>query len=362
MASSKVSNGDTQTTGPKTSACITRVLGRRIEEHRGCVAVLRQATAATEQFGPGLYGLLHPLLDPRDFAGADQRPDLGLLKRGVADLQPAGGRGDSRGQRAGDPPIGEDPLHGNADLPGMIEAAFHQERQRVIEIGVGRHNHRRHAAMFQRAAGARGQLPPQSPADFAAADECEEGDPRIGDNLVGNVEVDRHQRLAPLLRQARFTQDLHEAEARERRGLGRFDDHGATGSQRRADLVGNQVQRVVEGREGQHRPDRLGLREGQASAGTRRAAHGNFLAGLRAQLLGAQAKAIDGPISLDQRIDQRLAAFPGGLQGQPSRRCSMRSAARRRISIRRAVLSQASRLRNNRSAVAKACRAPSRST
>ena len=73
---------------------------------------------------------------------------------------------------------------------------------------------------------------------------------------------------------------------------------------------------MVEGREGQHRPDRLELREGQPPAGTCRAAHGNLLAGLRAEMLDAQADAIDGPIGLDERIDQRLAALAGGLQGQ----------------------------------------------
>ena len=44
--------------------------------------------------------------------------------------------------------------------------------------------------------------------------------------------------------------------------------------------------------------------------------HGHFAAGLGAEAFDAQPHAVDRPIHLDQRIDQRLTAFAGRLDGQ----------------------------------------------
>ena len=260
--------------------------------------------------------LLDPLADAGDFAFADQRADGRVGQRRVADLQCRGGGGQALGQRPGDFAVGENPLHRNAHLPGMIEAAFRQQRQGVVEIGVGGHDHRRHAAVLQRASRAGGELRPQRPAHLSAADEAEKPDPRIGDHRPGQVLIDSHQRLAPLVGQAGFSQNAHQPEARQRRRLGRLDDRRAAGRDGRPDLMGNQVQRMVEGAEGQHHADRLVMGESQPPGGRGVAVHRDFAAGLGVQVLGAQPDAIDRPIRLDQRIHQRLSAFAGRLHRQ----------------------------------------------
>ena len=82
---------------------------------------------------------------------------------------------------------------------------------------------------------------------------------------------------------------------------------------------------MVEGREGQHRPDRLELGEGQAPAGTGRAAHGNLFAGLGAEMFDAQADAVD---ARSASTSESISGLP------PSRAASKASRSRRPASDR----------------------------
>ena len=170
--------------------------------------------------------------------------------------------------------------------------------------------------MLQRASRARGQVGAEPPAHFAAADEGEKADPPVAGKLRGQLVVGRQQCLTPLHRQAGLVQNPHKTPARQRRRLGRLHDHRAAGRHRRANLVDNQIQRVVEGAERHHHADGLVGGEGQPAGRGGRQAHGHFLAGLGPQALDAQPHAVDGPIRLDQGIHQRLSPFACRFQGQ----------------------------------------------
>ena len=124
------------------------------------------------------------------------------------------------------------------------------------------------------------------------------------------------ERLAPGLRQAGLVQHGDEAEAGKRRRGRRLDDDRAAGGDRRRDLVHDQVQRMVEGAERDDDADRLGLREGDPARRGGVDVHRDDVPGLAAQELAAVADAVDGAGDLDARVDERLAAFPGGLERQ----------------------------------------------
>jgi len=62
----------------------------------------------------------------------------------------------------------------------MVVAAFGDQRDGGIKLGVGGDNHRCHAAVLQRAKGAGRELAAQLPADFGATDKAHERNPWIG--------------------------------------------------------------------------------------------------------------------------------------------------------------------------------------
>jgi hypothetical protein len=74
--------------------------------------------------------------------------------------------------------------------------------------------------------------------------------------------------------------------------------------------VRDQVQRMIEGRDRDHRADRLGLGEGDPVRAGRVEPHRDHLAGLGAQRLDADLERVGGARDLHPRIDERLAAFP----------------------------------------------------
>ena len=211
--------------------------------------------------------------------------------------------------------VREYPLNRHADLTGMIEATLGQRRYGTVEIGALRQDHRGRAAMFQRAAGAGGELRPQGPADLGRADEAEEADARIGHQRGGILAVRRHHGLRPGFRQSGLMQDLHEVQARQRGLVRRLHDHRATGRDRRRHLVRDQVERMVEGTDRDHDTNRLLPREGNPVLGALGDAHGDHLPRTAAQFVDADVHGIDGPVDLDQGIGQRLAAFARGLDG-----------------------------------------------
>ena len=193
-----------------------------------------------------------------------------------------------------DRPVREHALHRHADLPGMVEAALGEGGHRLGEIRVGGDNDRCRAAMLQGTTHARRQLRAQFPADRGTADEAEEADARVGHQLLAQLFALDHQRLAPFMWQAGRVQELDEAQTGQRRVGGGLDDDRATGGDGGTDLVHDQVERVVEGADRDHHPDRLVLREGEPARGSAVEPHRHHMAGLGAQQLGAVQHAING--------------------------------------------------------------------
>ncbi len=156
----------------------------------------------------------------------------------------------------------------------------------------------------------------EHPPHFAAADEAEVAHAAVGHHFHVELMVGRQERLAPRIGQAGFAQNRHKPQATQRRRGRRFHDHRTTGRHRRANLVYDHVQGMVERAEGQHDADGLILRKGEASGRGRVAIHGDLASRLGPQVLGAQADAVDRPVHFHQRIGQGLAPFASGLEGE----------------------------------------------
>ena len=111
-------------------------------------------------------------------------------------------------------------------------------------------------------------------------------------------------------------QNIDELEARKRRVTSGLHNHRTTHGNGWRDLVHDEVQRVVEGRNRHHRPNRLARRPSQAPVTRRRDSHGDFGALQRANLMDAQLNAVDRAGHFNPRIDQRFAAFSSDLHGE----------------------------------------------
>ena len=210
----------------------------------------------------------------------------------------------------------EDALHGHADLSGVVEASLREEGNDLVRLRIGRHHDRGRPAVLQRTACAGGELRTQHPAHPAAADEAEEADSRVADQLAGHVEVGGQQGLAPGFREAGLVQDPHEAHAGERSRFRRLHDHRTARGDAGEDLVDDQVQRVIERAEGHDDADRLVPREGDPVGRGSVEIHRDTVSRLGAQAIDAALCSFDRPVHLDQRIDQRLASLARRLGGQ----------------------------------------------
>ena len=291
-------------------------VARWIEQHRRLVATVRNLFPTADQSRPGVDGFADPLVDPVDLAVVDQGSDLGVRFARIADLHGVAKRAQPPGHFVGDFGVGENTLDGNANLPGMIEAALGEPRQGVVEIGVGGDDHRRGAAVLERTARARRQFRTQRPPDLRTADEAEEGDPSIGHQGGAKVAGFGHHGAAPVLGQPRLVEDVDEGEARHRRRARRLYDDRAAGRHRRSHLVDDEVEGMVEGADRDHDAYRLVLREGGAPGGRGVDVHRDNAAGFGPEHLDADLDAVHRPVQFDARVGQRFAAFPRRLQRQ----------------------------------------------
>ena len=105
------------------------------------------------------------------FSTADQRADVGIGQGRIADLHTAAGFGNAFGEVARNRGMGIDALHRHADLAGMIEAGFREQRDRIVEVCILGDDHGCNAAMLQSAARTRREFRAQHPADTGAADD-----------------------------------------------------------------------------------------------------------------------------------------------------------------------------------------------
>ena len=147
------------------------------------------------------------------------------------------------------------------------------------------------------------------PANSARADEAQKGDPRIGRERLGELVGFGKKNLTPIGRQPGLVKQAYKLQAGERRRIRRLDDHRATCGDRRHDLVDDEIQGMIECRDGGDDADRLDDREGPPIDARRRQPHRDFPASHDAQLVGGIAHAVDGAIGFDQRVGKRLAAL-----------------------------------------------------
>src|SRR5262245_30449294 len=109
----------------------------------------------------------------------------------------------------------------------------------------------------------------------------------------------RKQRLHPAVGHASLVDQLHEFEAAERRCHSRLDDDRAAGCYGGCDLVHDQIERMVEGRDLRHHADRLLDCPGATILARVREAHGYLDAAPRAPEGSRVAYAGDRPGGLD---------------------------------------------------------------
>src|SRR5262249_59636669 len=148
-------------------------------------------------------------------------------------------------------------LDGDAHLAGMIIAAFGDWLYDRVEIGAPINDDGCDPAMLERATGSRRQDRAQSPTDLRRSDEAQEGDGWVGREGFGEIATFGKQRLHPAIGHASLVDQLHEFETAERRCHGRLHDDRAAGCYGGRDLMHDEVERMVEGRDRRHYADRL---------------------------------------------------------------------------------------------------------
>ena len=198
----------------------------------------------------------------------------------------------------------------------MVETTFGQQGQGIVNIGIGRHDDRCDAAVLQRAAGARSEFGAQHPADFATADKTEKGHPGVRDHLLSDGVVFQVDGLHILFRQSGLVQYFDEAHAGQRGVQRWFDDGWAASGDGRANLVHDQIEGVIEGRESQHHANRIATGNSHMMGGGGVQIHRDFAPGFGAQDFHATAHAVNRPCHLNLGIRQRLAALARRLHGQ----------------------------------------------
>ena len=213
--------------------------------------------------------------------------------------------------------VDEDALRRDANLASVVVAALDDRLDDPVEPGAAVDDDRRRAAVLKRATRSRCELAAQIPANAGGADEAQESDARIGGEPLGQGVVLGDEGLAPRLREARLAEQGDQLQAGQRRRRSRLDDHGTPDGDGRRDLMDDQVERMVEGRDRGDDADRLPGGESPAAIARRREPHRDLAAGEVAELVGRIAQAVDRTDRLDPGVRQRLPAF---LRDEP-RKC-----------------------------------------
>ena len=110
---------------------------------------------------------------------------------------------------------------------------------------------------------------------------------------------------------ALFDQHLRERNAAERCLARRLEDDGATGGDRRGDLVHDEVERKIERCDGADNTDRHSQREAQLAFACRNRIERDHLTTELACLGGSELKRADGTLGLDTRGLDRLRGLLG---------------------------------------------------
>src|SRR5258708_4180230 len=101
--------------------------------------------------------------------------------------------------------MNEDSLHRNTDLTGVVVTSFCEWCDNAFNVRGPVDNHRRGAAMLERASCARCELGSKIPANFRGSDETQECHPCVRGQLLCEGQVIDDCRLAPCLRKSCLT-------------------------------------------------------------------------------------------------------------------------------------------------------------
>ena len=180
-----------------------------------------------------------------------------------------------------------------------------------------------------------GTLAADAPADPGRAGEGDRAGQLVLDDRVADLRAGAGDDAEPALRQPRLDQDLGQLQRRDRRLPGGLEDDRVAGGDRRPELVGDEVEREVEGAD--RADDAVGDAQHHAElAGARRGGlHRHRAAGQLARLDRGEGQRVDAALGLDRRRLQRLAGLGGDRQRQVlDSRSPTSSAARSSIAAR----------------------------
>lgn len=163
--------------------------------------------------------------------------------------------------------------------------------------------------LFARQSGA------QAPPHGIAAREADHGEARVVDQRGHHAAIDR-EHADRLGGPARLHTQLAEADGGGGRLFGGLDHHRAAGRDGRGDLVGHEVQREVERRDGEDGAARKATEDGGAAHAAGRGVEPEGLAGGAAALVGREREGVDGAAHLAARELDGLAAFIADQRGE----------------------------------------------
>jgi hypothetical protein len=250
-------------------------------------------------------GLVQRRLDTICRGIVHDRPEVGRrVERGAVPKGP-GPLDEELAKPFGDAALDDDALDVEAVLARRPEGAGRDGRRRRLEVGIAENDGRRVGAQLE------GKLLPAGDADDVVADlgAAGEGDhrnPGIADELVPDRGATAGDDLEDLLRQAGSPERLGEAKRAERGLAMRLDDDRVAAGERGPDLVGDEVQRVVEGRDRDDDAKRLADPVDDLVLAAGPLIEGERLAVEPPRLLGGQAQGLDGAAHLGARLPDRL--------------------------------------------------------
>ena len=310
--------GSTVTTGPKTSWQLTFMSGRVPVSTVGSIVCFLRRPPQSKRAPAWTASSIQ--IDGADRVGfADQRTDIrGVVER-VAGFERLHAFDQKIGELSVHSLLNENALHGDAGLARIAEAAGDASVRGIGEVGVAVDDDRRVAPEFEN----NFLLPCTTldvPSNRNAAGKADQFDSVVGDKETG-VFVGERENVQTAIGPSCLLYALSQ-EQRAERGLGRwFQDHGASGSDRRSDFMGHEIDGEIERSNTGHRAERKAANDAPASSGKFLPIQGKELAIDAGALLGGNVKSEDGTVDFDARS---LDWF-SGLLGEGARNSSLRS-------------------------------------
>ena len=253
-----------------------------------------------------LHRLANPPADPGGVGLADHRPHFdGLIQR-VAGSKRLGWNLNGIQKIGVNPPVGQHPLGGNADLAGIGKTAGDGSRRHLLNISVRHDNQRAVGTQLHRHFFYSG-VAANSVAHFHAAGEGNFAYPGVAGDDIANLRPGAGNALDSFRRQAGFQQDFGQLQTGQGSISGGLENDGIAGSQRRPYLVADQVQGEVKGGNGGYHAHRHPNGEPELGGISRSSVQRHRLAMQPLGLLGGKGDGLDGPQHLAPALGNDLA-------------------------------------------------------